>query len=180
MNDAARIYNGLLDKHPVTLKDASLDSSGNGSAYMTECESILVNFDKVKDEHFAGSNSPVPTSCDTLYFDGMEFHLIEFRNGAIRTKDVRKIRYKIYESLLLMLAKLDAAISFANQNINFILVYNEEKNQGKNPYHQIVDEVNRLANIHTVRFGLSRFNHWFKNVMTLNKNQFNDEFVSLM
>jgi hypothetical protein len=182
MNDAVRIYNGLLEKHPVTLKDASLDSSGSEPVYMTECESILVNFDKFKDKYFSENSSPASASCDALYFDGTEFHLIEFRNGSIREKDRHKIHYKIYESLLLMLAKLDATISFANQNINFIFVYNEEKNphSENNPYSQIVDGVNRRAQTHSVRFGLRRFEHWFKRVLTLNENQFNKEFVSLM
>jgi hypothetical protein len=174
MNDAIRIYNGLLEKHPVTLRDASLDSSGSEPVYMTECESILVNFDKVKDEHFSSSDFSPPASCDALYFDGEEFHLIEFRNGRVREKDKHKVHYKLYDSLLLLLEKLNATISFANQSINFILVYNEEKN----PHRQIVDEVHRLAETNMVRFGVRRFKPWFKNVLTLDNNQFNENFVS--
>jgi hypothetical protein len=168
MNDIARVYGGLITKHPVTLKDASSDSGGGVSVYMTDCEAVLVNFDKVKEEHFSGRK--FLNSCDALYFNGEEFHLIEFRNGVIDTKSVYKTHYKIYDSLLLLLEKLDATISFASENISCIVVYNDEKDH----LSKIVNKLGDLAEIDGIKFGLSRFKPWLKNVRSLNKAQFSN------
>jgi hypothetical protein len=126
------IYNQMLAEFGDSLEQISVDTveqahpEGRG-VFMTSCQKEIVNFDKFK-EYIAAKYAPdgSPSSCDGLYMRAdNEWYLIEFKNGKIDEKEIFKIRRKIFESLLLLLEKLDKTIAFSRENLTFVLVYNK-------------------------------------------------------
>jgi len=80
------IYNDMLQQFPDTLKKTSEDKNKQSAdKYMTMCETIVVNFDKFKNDFIKNMkiNKP-PRSCDALYMTkNDELFMIEFKNGII-------------------------------------------------------------------------------------------------
>lgn len=114
------------DQFKATLKELSKDDIHD--EYMTESNEIAINFDKVKDLYIKDIN-PVhlPSSNDALKYINEDFYFIEFKNGNIR--NVKNIRDKIYESLLIFLDITENTISYTRIKGNYILVYNYQKSK---------------------------------------------------
>ena len=125
------VINNLPDKlkgHICTLKRASIDKTNK----IPMCESSIqvVNFDQIPKEYSKGRGwNGVPKSNDALYIDiYKKWFFIEFKNGSIQKDDVYR---KIYDSIIMLVEwGIIPSFDFVRKNINYILVYNENK-QGK-------------------------------------------------
>lgn len=114
----------IFNKYKTILKKTSYDKTNK--IYMTDSSIEVVDFDKVKEEYCSPLklNEP-PKSCDALYLKENKVFLIEFKNGIVNTFDVRK---KIYDSILLFTDLTNCGISQTRKDIEYILVYDREKN----------------------------------------------------
>jgi type VI protein secretion system component VasK len=187
------VYKQMLDEFGDTLEQVSKDSDeeinpkGRG-VFMTSNKKKVVNFDKFKEsiaKKYALNNSP--NSCDALYMQSEnKWFLIEFKNGKINDKKVSQVKWKIFQSLLLLTEKIDKTICFTRENLNFILVYNEdalEENRldedaqrtaiGKSLYKLI-------GNSEFSPFGLKDLQKlYFKEVHEWTKKEFDSNFVKI-
>ena len=129
-----------LDDYPIlrnnkdTLKELSKDDSDiSNIKYMTESNSMAVNFDKVKRIYVntLGLSEESATSVDGLTKNNTDLLFIEFKNGEVKNRNVKD---KIRDSLLLFCDITNTDISYTRQHAQFILVYNEEKNPLPNQY----------------------------------------------
>jgi hypothetical protein len=126
----------IIDEKNSTLKDTSYDE--DNKVYMVDCELEVCSFDDVK-EWYVKNRIPLvkpnPKSNDALFFDKEEGFFIEFKNGKINNAVNFELNKKIYNSLLMLfdLEYVDSngrevdSISYTRENMNYILVYNEEK-----------------------------------------------------
>ena len=136
MDKETRVKIGALIKDKKflkSLKEISTDRRASGNEYLTKILDNAIDFDYLMREYCRiikepGPSSP-PTSCDALIEkkDG-RYILIEFKNGKIQSikKDVKR---KMSDSLLCLLDILNKDVSFARDNFEFILVYNESRNR---------------------------------------------------
>lgn len=185
-----------------TLKELSKDNTNN--EYMTESNEIAINFDKVKDVYIKDvCPKNKPTSNDALKYIGDEFYFIEFKNGNI--KNVKNIRDKVFESLLMFSDITGNTISYTRNKGNYILVYNYDKSKEyikkemekknirdcdeKLDSYEVQDSPNftdflfalsDLARYNIDFFGLkaSFEKMYFNTVKTYDVNEFETEFVS--
>jgi len=179
-----------LQNFVETLKETSIDNHDNKNiAYMTESQLSVINFDDVKDNYIKGMGvEQPPNSNDVLFEDknSNEYYFIEFKAGGIDPVKNVKIKFKIHDSLLILLDILDKTISFSRKSINYILVYN--KNQIHKSKHfdtskskskdKIKGHVFKNANKELIRFDLERYkNLYFKNVHTYTIEEFENNFV---
>ena len=122
----------LMNSVKSTLKATSKDKEHN--EYMVNITDMVVSFDNYMDKYVDGINSIhgcKPKSCDALLeLDGNRYVLVEFKNGRVDKDDVRS---KMSASCLCLLDTLDKKVDYARTNIDFILVYNGEKNSCKTP-----------------------------------------------
>ena len=121
------LYPILLDNRK-SLRETSKDTSDpNDIQYMTSSETEVVNFDLVK-RHYAngfGLSEEVVTSVDAIvpFENGILF--VEFKNGKVNN---REIKDKARDSLLIFLEIIGEDLAFSRGNIDFVVVYNLEKN----------------------------------------------------
>lgn len=117
-----------LGKFVCTLKKTSKDIT-NGE-YMCESSLQVMNFDKMpriyQEEHICHVQ---PKSNDALYITQDDrWYFVEFKNGKPSKADIHS---KVYDSVIML---IDLGIipdfNFARENICYILVYNQQKNQG--------------------------------------------------
>ena len=158
------------------LKETSFD--GSNEEYMTESSLSVYNFDKVVKDYCKTRKIKkyTPSSADVFYqCKNNEVYLIEFKNGKIDKYEISKIKKKILESLLIITDILEIHISDTRENFNFIFVYNKEKNTS---YEDIMQTVNDYAinDNSTTSFKLLK-KIFFKEVFTLNKEEFENKFV---
>jgi len=121
---------GILDSSICSLKETSKDNHDGTDCYMTNSMLPVVNFDMVKEKYVQGLKiSEFPASNDALYVsnDG-ELYFIEFKAGAM-AKKIYEVRRKIFDSLLILTDIINVGASYTRQHLNYILVYNEVKNQ---------------------------------------------------
>lgn len=97
---------------------------------MTQSLINVVNFDGVKESYIQNMKlSSTSCSSDALYIDEKaNYYFIEFKNGKMDKKKVYNVHYKIYDSLLIFTDIIDECVAFCRENVDFILVYNEMKN----------------------------------------------------
>ena len=121
------LYPILLDNRE-SLRETSKDDSGpNDIQYMTSSETEVVNFDLVK-RHYVngfGLSEDAITSVDAIVPLEDRILFIEFKNGQVNN---RNIKDKARDSLLVFLEIIGENIAFSRSNIDFIVVYNLEKN----------------------------------------------------
>lgn len=180
------IYND--ERYKKTLKDTSYDD--DNKEYMTYSTLEVVNFDKLKNQFQRGLRCE-RTLCsnDALFenHDG-EIFMIEFKNGQIDSKVKHQLHRKSYDSVLIHMHYDKRDIRTIKENLNYILVYNEEKNPnipGTNESISQSTSRNRFgetlaskANTHFILFGLNYFKGYiFKEVFTLTKKQFEEQFI---
>ena len=121
------LYPILLDNRK-SLRETSKDTSDpNDIQYMTSLETEVVNFDLAK-RHYAngfGLSEEVVTSVDAIvpFENGILF--VEFKNGKVNN---REIKDKARDSLLIFLEIIGEDLAFSRGNIDFVVVYNLEKN----------------------------------------------------
>lgn len=190
----------IIDETESTLKETSIDNN----IYMIDSEFKVCAFDSVKEWYIRNKvpyANPNPKSNDALYFGDKECFFIEFKNGKIDNSVNFEINKKIYDSLLILFdlkysdkkGSLVDSISYTRANMNYILVYNEEKYLKAGPTIQtkegierqkvrrkeskhrtnLYKTIRRLANEEFVLFGLDQFkNYLFKNVYTYTVEEF--------
>lgn len=177
-----------------TLKETSKDKENN--VYMTNSTLPAWNFDNFSDVYLSKKYSRQPIgSADALYCcqDNNDFYLIEFKNGSLNTKTIRKdIKLKILASLFVLLdANVVPDYETCRQHAHFILVYNLEKNknllasaqspkQEKASFSQIAEHYQNKAEHIPVLFDLKKDYEGvvFRSVRTYNAEEFQEEFVS--
>ena len=113
-----------------SLKEMSKDTSKGSVQYMTELMTQAINFDHVKRDYTngLGLSEEVAKSFDTLSLlpDGPTF--IEFKNGKVHAGDIKN---KIRDSLLIYGGITGQSITDTRRGMEFIVVYNPEKNIDK-------------------------------------------------
>ncbi|TJX12918.1 hypothetical protein E9840_11515 [Tissierella creatinini] len=177
----------ILSKNISTLKETSRDYHDEVDHYMTDSLLPAVDFDKVKDEYISKlSISDKPKSNDTLFIDseGKEI-FIEFKNGFIENKKF-ELRKKIYDSLLIYTDIIHEGISYTRQHVDYILVYNEEKNrtdkqeskthiQNSKSRDRIAKGFSKLGGTNYIKFGLEIFKGYcFREVNTYTEGEFKE------
>lgn len=180
----------LFKNNMSTLKETSKDKhekNNKNIAYMTDSLIPVVDFDKVKEAYIKDlSLSNTPKSNDALLINCDE-HLIfiEFKNGRLKKPlEQSKIRKKIYDSVLIFTDIIGRGIKYTRKNMDYILVYNEEKNDylNENPSTVVRESKSRdqiskkllgLGNEHFIKFDLDMFeNYCFRNVYTYTEEEF--------
>lgn len=197
----------LIEEKTSTLKEVSFDEEHD--EYMVESDLQVCWFDKVKEWYVKNKiplANPNPKSNDALFFGEKESYFIEFKNGRINNTVNYEIIKKIYDSLFILFDlnyedkeanKVDS-ISYTRANMNYILVYNEERYAEAGPTRQTQEGIERqksrvnisphrdklystirkLGNQTFIKFGLDQFeNYFFKNVYTYTVDEFQKEFV---
>nr|WP_297283618.1 hypothetical protein [uncultured Agathobaculum sp.] len=174
-----------------TLRETSKDDSNpNDIQYMTSSETEVVNFDLVK-RHYVNKlnlSEEVATSVDAIALleDGILF--IEFKNGKVNN---REIKDKARDSLLIFLEIIGENIAFSRSNVDFVVVYNLEKNplprqvqKGKlqeTPSRVVIaDRIMAKANKEFICFDLERYEKlYFRNIHTYSKERFEEYLQTL-
>ena len=180
----------ILSSAMCSLKETSKDNHDGTDYYLTDSMISVINFDKVKNEYVkALMVSEVPSSNDALYANGEDLYFIEFKAGVVSRK-VYSIKRKIFDSLLIFTDIVSVGVSYTRANMNYILVYNEDKNPlSEKEQKEMLDSKSRVdigtyfwegkAKKRFIRFDLERFERlYFKNVYTLTQAQFEKRFVA--
>lgn len=141
-----RMFREVLGLPTETLKVISEDTAHN--KFLTDSNIMAVNFDKAAEQYCINNRiSKYPASNDALYLFNEEWFFIEFKNGEIvdvnngNNTTVADVREKITSSLniLFSIANNESFercfpffqkdIAYTVKNMNYILVYNEDKNR---------------------------------------------------
>ncbi|MCL1903939.1 MAG: hypothetical protein FWF94_05940 [Oscillospiraceae bacterium] len=180
-------------KHISELKETSKSDNGE---YMIDSTLPVINFDEVKKEYNKNQGlDNEPSSADALYEDDSgEQYFIEFKSGKLVGKSTkhekRRIRLKMLDSPLIFTDIINKDASYTKKYINFIVVYNREKNPYNEEENMFADlrESPSMANIGNyfsekakeryIRFGLTFYDEkCFKGVFTVNEDEFIEKFV---
>ena len=168
-----------------SLRELSKDNS-DGIQYMTESMIEAVDFDALKTGYVnaLGLSEEAVSSVDALILTENCQVFVEFKNGDMKNEK-RKVKDKVRDSLLLFcdIAKKD--ISYTRQYMDFVLVYNLEKNPIPNQLTKGVQEspsrvdiakyFSKKAGEEFIRFELERFKKvYFRNVHTYSSEEFED------
>ncbi len=179
----------VLENYKKTMRDLSVDSTNK--EYMTDSLVQAIDFDRVKDQFTSGigyRDCKSPMSNDALYIDSDGTHyFIEFKNGANITP--HELSQKNYDSTIILAMLLSEKLEALKDNLQYILVYNEEKNTEEFLIKRYVqkskerDSIGKLfskkANTTFVFFQQDFFKGYlFSEVFTLNKKEFQEMFVS--
>lgn len=165
----------IFRSHMDTLKEMSKDTSTEPAQYMTESTTEAVNFDKVKQAYVnrLGLSEEAAKSCDTLAFLSGGPTFIEFKNGKVSPGEIKN---KIRDSLLIYGGITGQSITETRQIMEFVLVYNPEKNIDKS--HQasretIAELVTNKAKVELRRFDLEHYRTlYFRDVHTYTPEEF--------
>lgn len=174
-----------------TLKETSKCNQDGKEFYMTESTAKVINFDGVKNDYVKElSLFETPKSNDALHVnDNGELTFIEFKNGDM-SKERFNIRLKIFDSLLILTDIINEGVNFTRSNMNYILVYNEEKNlNDESQIMSVQESVSRTkiekhftevkAGKKFIGFNLERFEKlYFKGVYTYTQKEFEKNFVN--
>lgn len=139
----------ILEEHfsfPIgTLKELSTDTAHG--KYLTDSDITAVDFDELKRVFCEKKGmSRHLSSNDALYISDKDWYFIEFKNGKIEDSasdthaSIEELREKMDQSFHILFSPdyIDLQtyfpnfrndISFSLQNVNYILVYNDEKNK---------------------------------------------------
>lgn len=180
----------IFKNNLTTLKETSVDKDGDCCEYMTESLLEVVNFDNVKNDYIRNMKlSVVPCSNDALYKGEAEnYTFIEFKNGKMSKQKIFNVFYKIYDSLLIFNDIIKENISYCREHVNFILVYNEQKNVVVKEDDRGIQEspskiaigkyfIEQKANKKFIRFNLERFEkRYFNEVYTYTEKEFEEKF----
>lgn len=171
----------VLKEHYCTLKKASKDSS-NGE-YLCESQLPVMNFDKMPPYYQKSRPGTRPMSNDALYIAPNDtWYLIEFKNGQVKKADIHD---KIYDSILMLLdLGIIPDLDFARRHMEYILVYNREKNQRleqSQSRDDLYGYMGRLARQEACFWDIDRFaGYLLKNSHTYSQEEFQEKFVEPM
>lgn len=113
--------------HLTSAKAVSCDSDNN--VHMTSSMATVVNFDQVVRDYSNSRKFSCVCSADAFYCDSNgSCYLIEFKNGRLDKGKMFEIKQKIYDSLLVLSDLTDTTLKDYRNELEFILVYNKEKN----------------------------------------------------
>ena len=178
-----------------TLKQTSLDDNGDCKESMISSDTEVVDFDGVKNDYIKDMKlTKTPSSSDALYEDQRgQFYFIEFKNGRIDNRVAFSIRKKMYDSLLIFHDLTKTDISFSRKHMNFILVYNENKNprsreafaeaeDGPTPSRVAIGNyISKKAKTHFIRFDLEQFKTiYFQDIFTFSKVEFENYLSNIL
>lgn len=174
----------IFNNNISTLKETSHDTTGE--CFMTNSKKDVIDFDKVKEDYLLQfeKNFKVLCSNDALLINATDkATFIEFKNGNLK-RDTKNLREKITHSLLIFTDITQTTVSFTRENLNYILVYNESKNQDISTMQssqnrtKIASSVSKLGNKKLIRFNLEYCEKLFFNkVFTYTETEFEDNFV---
>lgn len=179
--------NEIFKNYQQTLKNISIDDHDlKNPEYMTESDYIAVNFDKVKEEYVRRHGLYYhPKSSDAIVEKDGKITIIEFKNGNIDRELVKAIREKMLSSVVMYCDLENRTPTFTRENVDFILVYNYDKNPFK--ANQIKNSrwkddlrkgLYKKAKLRFKQFGLEQFEGYiFKNVYTYSMRDFKTEFT---
>ena len=145
-----------------SLKNTSLDDHDKEKPiYMLEYNNEVVDFDKAKEAYLATMNCQAEElmSADALWLHDKKTILIEFKNGSLR-KAAKDIKNKLKDSVFILADVTSNNIDFIRKNVEFILVYNEEKNPSSSQL-KIANSITKLAGEEFLRFGLDKYRELF-------------------
>ena len=173
-----------------TLKQTSKDD--NNKEYMTECESIkVIDFDSFGTKYFGKKmkklNIKLKTN-DVLFlkengkYTFIEFKNVNFqidRNNKINIEKLKELEEKILGSIFILLDVTKMNFNEIIENIDYILVYNKEKNSSFADIGNLIyNQTKNNKEDRVINFGLEKFkNYCFKNVHTYSKEEFEEKFV---
>lgn len=171
----------IFTEHIDTLKEMSKDTSQNSVQYMTDLEIEAVNFDQVKRAYAnaLGLSEEVANSVDTLSLLFGEPVFIEFKNGTVHPGDIKN---KIRDSLLIYGGITGENIEKTRCDMEFILVYNPQKNIDKShsisSREEIAKAIFQKAKTEIIRFDLERYQKlYFRAVHTYTPEELKDYLV---
>lgn len=169
-----------------SLKEISYDD--RNKEYMTELSDRTIHFDKVSDQYAILKGKNNLKSIDGLYTEGFSKIFIEFKNGRIvsgnevNKNKLKKIEGKILSSETILCDMIGEEQEYMKDNIDFILVYSEEKNKDykKEEVVKISPSLEKLSigflklgKKEFIKFGLEKYKgSHFKEVHTYTKEEF--------
>lgn len=160
----------ILRNNKRSLRELSEDSAN--SEYMTESIMEAIDFDTVKENYARKLGIALNSafSVDAILCKNNKIIFIEFKNGMIEKAITQNIQNKIRDSLLILNAITDINVCTTQKEAEFILVYNERKNNSKK---NITNSIMKKAKKEMILFGLQRFETlYFKDVHTYTKQEF--------
>lgn len=168
----------LLEKHASTFYECSKDD--DHGTFMNVPKLPCVNFDNAVSEFTKkmGYDKYSAASADTISISKSKDEkivLIEFKNGKLKSASKRlNIREKMCNSLLILEAIFNQSWTELRNSMEFILVYNENKNPKEQPKEVIKDKMyNKAAGTSNVRFNLARhYGLYYKRIRTVTENEF--------
>ena len=111
----------------ASAKVVSYDSDND--VCMTGSMTTVVNFDQLVRGYSDSRKISCVCSADAFYCDSNgACYLIEFKNGKLDKGKMFEIKQKIYDSLLVLSDLTDTTLKDYRNELEFILVYNKEKN----------------------------------------------------
>lgn len=170
-----------------SMKKTSKDDANN--EYMTESDTMVVNFDNVVKNFCKEKKISSVDSNDAMYLsDDGNITFIEFKNGFLDKKTRHKLLKKIYDSLLIFNDITGKNISYTRENISYILVYNEKKNneQTNQKSKYCISESRDMIDKTLLGYGDEKYiksgleflkGYCFKEVDTYTKSEFEELFV---
>ena len=184
------LYPILLDNRESLRETSKDDSDPNDIQYMTSSETEVVNFDLVKRRYVNGFglSEDAITSVDAIVPLEDRVLFVEFKNGQVNN---RNIKDKARDSLLVFLEIIGENIAFSRSNIDFIVVYNLEKNplprqvqkgqlQETPSRVSIADHFMGKAGKEFIRFDLERYERlYYRNIHTYSKEKFEEYLQAL-
>lgn len=170
----------VLSNNRSTLKATSYDDAND--CYLSESEFPAVDFDEVVKSYCKGFGleGDALSSNDALVLfqtNPPKFIFVEFKNGYVDSKEKRKIRNKIDESLLVFSDIVDENVSFCRQNMNYVLVYNKMRNEDfenkkNSSFTKFAEVIAGKAKEKFVIEGFARNKIFFNDVKILNQDEF--------
>ena len=166
----------LFRNHMKSLKEISYDDENK--KHMTQSMALAISFDDAIKDYLKAYDCPNETlkSVDAIAEFNKKPVFIEFKNGVLDKKETKiKIPDKMKDSLLVFGDIADCTINYTRESVEFILVYNLDKNP-KKPI-DFKEEINghffRYAKTQNIRFGLGKYkNLYFKDVRTYSADEF--------
>ena len=171
-----------------SLKEISKDDSDKSNIqYMTKSLLEVINFDEVKKKYInsLGLSEDNASSVDGILEIGDRVDFIEFKNGKMKNEK-RNVKDKIRDSLLMFCDITEKQICDTREQVEFILVYNQEKNpvHGRVVSEEIQESYSRIeiakyfskkAKKEFIRFDLEKFKKlYFRDVHTYSEEEFKD------
>lgn len=124
---------GKFSSYKISIKEASKDTSSNETIYMSNSDYKVYNFDAIKKDFIKKLDlniNDILHSNDCIFKKDDKLFFIEFKNGnIINQKEKQKIYKKIFDSIIILLSLYpEQSTKKFKEYLNYILVYNENKN----------------------------------------------------